>query len=216
MPRSARPRSPPASMSIARSRSRRGLKDGVALIAARAGRRACRVGCAPDTVLGAAVQEARRRVDAGGDRQAASRRRLDPVARDGGLASQSRLLLPAGRRAGLRHGPLLHLDAGPAARARVHRVVATGQIGFAERIITTETSPLKGTTIKVETLTTVQALLDFASGTQITFMASWDVWNHGMLPIEIHGTEASLRVPGPQLVRRRRSPSPSRARPGPP
>ena len=79
----------------------------------------------------------------------------------------------------------------------VASVQATGQIGFAERIVTTPGSPMLGQTIKVETLTYVQGLLDFVSGAQVTFLASWDVWKHGIPPIELHGQTASLRLPDP-------------------
>ena len=79
----------------------------------------------------------------------------------------------------------------------VATVQAMGQIGFAERIVTTPDSARLGQTIRVETLTSVQALLGFASGAQVTFLASWDVWRHGVLPIELHGETASLRVPDP-------------------
>ena len=54
-----------------------------------------------------------------------------------------------------------------------------------------------GQTIKVETLTSVQALLEFHSGAQVTFLASWDVWKHGVLPLELHGESGSLRAPDP-------------------
>ena len=54
-----------------------------------------------------------------------------------------------------------------------------------------------GQRIKVETLTSVQALLEFHSGAQVTFLASWDVWKHSVQPIELHGQKASLRVPDP-------------------
>eukprot|EP01037_Dinobryon_pediforme_P035650 gene35650-42151_t len=76
-------------------------------------------------------------------------------------------------------------------------VQASGQIGIAERVVTTEGSPIKGQAILVETLTTLHALLEFASGAQVTFLASWDVWKHGVQPIELHGETASLRVPDP-------------------
>jgi len=76
-------------------------------------------------------------------------------------------------------------------------VQASGQIGFAERLVTTPGSTLLGQRIKVETLTTVQALLEFQSGAQVTFLASWDVWRHGVQPIELHGEKASLGVPDP-------------------
>ena len=39
--------------------------------------------------------------------------------------------------------------------------------------------------------------LDFVSGAHVTFMASWDVWKHGIPPIELHGQDASLRLPDP-------------------
>jgi len=76
-------------------------------------------------------------------------------------------------------------------------VVAMSQSGFAERIVTAENSPFKGQRIKVETPTSVQAVIEFVSGAQITFLASWDVWAHGQLPLELHGTNASLRIPDP-------------------
>ena len=63
--------------------------------------------------------------------------------------------------------------------------------------MTAPESPVRGQSIKVETLTDVHALLDFKSGAHVTFMASWDVWKHGVPPIELHGQLASLRLPDP-------------------
>jgi predicted dehydrogenase len=54
----------------------------------------------------------------------------------------------------------------------ISEVSAVGQIGFAERTITAKNSPLFGQTIPVKVLTSVQALIRFASGTQVTFLAS--------------------------------------------
>lgn len=79
----------------------------------------------------------------------------------------------------------------------VASVQAAGKIGFEERIVTTPGSPARGQSIKVETLTDAHALLDFASGAHVTLMASWDVWKHGVPPIELHGQKASLRLPDP-------------------
>jgi predicted dehydrogenase len=79
----------------------------------------------------------------------------------------------------------------------VDSVQAVGQIGFPERTVTTPASPLVGQKIKVETLTSAQALLEFKSGAQVTFLASWDVWKHGVPPIELHGQTGSLRAPDP-------------------
>ena len=79
----------------------------------------------------------------------------------------------------------------------VASVQASGQIGFAKRVVTAADSPFVGQSIKVETLTSVQALLQFVGGAQITFLTSWDVWKHGAAPIELHGEKASLRLPDP-------------------
>ena len=59
-------------------------------------------------------------------------------------------------------------------------------IGFPERVVTAE-SPRKGHRILVETPTHVMALLEFASGAQVTFCMSWDVWKHGHPAIELYG-----------------------------
>jgi predicted dehydrogenase len=170
------------------------LADGVALIAA-AKSKGLRVGCAPDTVLGGAVQEARRRMDNGeigtpllGLTSVLSHGMEDWHPNPG-------FFFRAGGGPVFDMGPYylttLVTLLGPAAS-----VVAMGQIGFAERIVTAK-GPEQGRAIKVETLTTLQALLQFRSGAQITFLASWDVWAHGLLPIELHGTAGSMRVPDP-------------------
>ena len=54
----------------------------------------------------------------------------------------------------------------------VASVQAAGKIGFEERVVTAPESPMRGQSIKVETLTDVHALLDFKSGVHVTFMAS--------------------------------------------
>jgi predicted dehydrogenase len=171
------------------------LEDGIRLMKL-AHTKGLRVGAAPDTVLGASVQEARRQIDAGTIGK--------PLI---GVIS----VLSHGMenwhpnpgfffRAG--GGPVF--DMGPyylttlvTLLGPVESITAAAQVGFAERVVTAENSPIKGSSIKVETPTSVQALLQFRSGAQISFIASWDVWNHGMLPIEIHGTRGSMRVPDP-------------------
>ena len=171
------------------------VADGVKVMqAARA--KGLRVGAAPDTVLGASIQEARRLIDAGGIGK--------PLSGTAAFLSHGMehwhptpgfFFRPGG-------GPVF--DMGPYYLSAlitlfgpIANVQASGQIGFAERIVTTKNSPIKGQSIKVETLTSLQALLQFAGGPQVAFLASWDVWKHGMLPLELHGTDASLRVPDP-------------------
>jgi predicted dehydrogenase len=171
------------------------LEDGVRLLEAAAAAN-LRVGAAPDTVLGAGIQTARALIDQG-------------------RIGKPLLGLAAILSHGMEHwhpnpffffqpgaGPIF--DMGPyylttlvTLLGPVASVIATAQTGFAERVITTKTSPHLGQSIKVATPTSAQALLEFHNGAQVTFLASWDVWKHGLPPIELHGTEASLRVPNP-------------------
>ncbi|MBB4004364.1 Gfo/Idh/MocA family protein [Aurantimonas endophytica] len=171
------------------------VADGEAILAAAAARQ-LRVGAAPDTVLGAAIQEARRQIDAG-----VIGKPLVGVASvlshgmENWHPDPTFFFKPGG-------GPVL--DMGPYYLSTlvnllgpVHSVQASGQIGFENRIVTTPHSPILGQEIRVEVLSTVQALLEFDSGAQVTFLASWDVWKHGLRPLELHGTAGSLRVPDP-------------------
>lgn len=78
----------------------------------------------------------------------------------------------------------------------VRRVQAVATSGQDERLITAE-GPKQGTTFKVGTPTSVLSLLEFHCGATITFGTSWDVFRHSNQPIELHGTEGSLRLPDP-------------------
>ncbi len=171
------------------------VADGERIIAA-ARERKLRVGAAPDTVLGAGVQQARALVDTG-----AIGKPLTGLAAVMSHGMEDWHPNPAFFfRAGA--GPVF--DLGPyylstlvTLLGPVATVQASGQIGFGERIVTTPGSAALGERIKVETLTSVQALLEFSSGAQVTFLASWDVWKHSVPPIELHGQKASLRLPDP-------------------
>ena len=166
-------------------------------VLAEAEARGLMVGCAPDTFLGAGGRLARRLIDEGAV---------------GRVLSGAAFILSHG----MEHwhpdpefffkpgaGPVL--DVGPytitalvnllGPVARVHAVTSTG---FAERVVTAD-GPRKGDRIKVETPTTLLSLLEFADGPQVSFNASWDVWKHGHPPIELYGTEGSVRVPDPNF-----------------
>ncbi|CAE6835903.1 Gfo/Idh/MocA family protein [Paraburkholderia nemoris] len=148
-----------------------------------------RVGCAPDTFLGAAHQACRAAVDDG--------RIGRPVG--GAVAVLSRgmeswhpnpeFFFKAG-------GGPIH-DVGPYYVTQlvdllgpVARVTACATIGMSQRVVSSE--PLKGQVIDVEVPTTVNGVLQFAGGANVTLSASWDVWSHHRAPIEIYGTEGSL------------------------
>jgi predicted dehydrogenase len=173
------------------------LADGERIVAAAAAKGVA-VGCAPDTILGPGYQEARALIDSG-----AVGRPLTALAAvlshgyEHWHPSPAFYYQPGG-------GPVFdmgpyYLSALVSLLGPVAEVQAVGQIGFAERIVTTPGSPNLGQTIRVETLTSAQALLTFANGAQATFLASFDVWRHGLAPIELHGEAASLRLPDPNF-----------------
>lgn len=72
----------------------------------------------------------------------------------------------------------------------------TGQ-GFDTRTI--GSGPRIGETVPVGTPTSIHALLQFASGAQITMGSSWDVAAHRHHPMELYGTDASVYVPDPNF-----------------
>jgi predicted dehydrogenase len=169
------------------------LQDGVGLME-EAEAKGLRVGCAPDTILGAGLQTAKALIDEG---------RVGPIIT--GLA--------AVMTKGMEHwhpnpapfyqkgaGPVL--DLGPyyisaltALLGPVSELRAVGQISPVERRF--GEGPKKGETFSVGTFTTLNTILTFAEGAIISFLASWDVWRHGVRPIELHGTLASIRIPDP-------------------
>jgi predicted dehydrogenase len=170
------------------------LEDGVAIVET-AERNRLRVGSAPDTFLGAGLQSAKKKIDQG---------------EVGTVLSGLAVIMSRG----MEHwhpnpaffyqkggGPVL--DIGPyyisalvALLGPIMSVRATGQISPLERRYGAE-GPNKGKIFPVETFTTINAVLTFASGANISFIASWDIWRHGVRPIELYGTLASLRVPDP-------------------
>ncbi len=166
-------------------------------VVAEADARKLKVGCAPDTFLGAGGRLARSLIDQGAIGK--------PLVATAFVMSHGMehwhpdpefFFKPGG-------GPVL--DMGPYyittlvnLLGPVKRVVATTASGFDERIVTTD-SPQKGKRIKVETPTTALALLEFVNGAQVVYGTSWDIWKHNLPAIEIHGTDGSLRVPDPNF-----------------
>lgn len=156
-----------------------------------------RVGCAPDTFMGASHQACRRALDAGAIGTA-----VGGAAVIMGHGAESWhpnpefFYKPGG-------GPVL--DMGPYYVTQlvnllgpVRRVAGLATTGNPTRTITSE--PLKGTLIQVDVPTTVNGLLEFACGANVSLSASWDVWKHNRTsPIEIYGTEGTLLCPDPNF-----------------
>ena len=66
-----------------------------------------------------------------------------------------------------------------------------------ERIITSE--PRKGEKIKVETPTTLMGTLEFHNNAKIQYFCSWDVWKHKHSTIELYGLDGSMIIPDPNF-----------------
>jgi predicted dehydrogenase len=158
-------------------------------------RRNLALGSAPDTFLGAAGRLARRLMDDGAiGKVVAGTAFMMTRGMEHWHPNPQFYYQPGG-------GPVLDMGPyyitmlvnllGPA-----RRVMAMSTIGSAERLITAA-GPRAGETFSVGTPTTIMATLEFASGAIVTLGKSWDVFRHGNPPIELHGTEGSLRLPDP-------------------
>jgi predicted dehydrogenase len=170
------------------------VEQGRALVAAAAQRRLA-IGSAPDTFLGAAGRLARQLVDAGAiGRPVTGTAFMMGRGMEHWHPNPAFYYQPGG-------GPVL--DMGPYYLSMLvnllgpaRRVLAMTSTGSPERLITAA-GPLKGTRFAVGTPTTINALVEFASGALVTIGMSWDVFRHSIPPIELHGTEGSLRLPDP-------------------
>ena len=153
-----------------------------------------RIGCAPDTFLGAGLQTCRALIDQGaiGEPVGGTAFILGP-----GVESWHPDPSSFYKKGG---GPLFdmgpfYLTALTTLIGPVRRVCASARISFPERQISSQ--PLAGQKIQVETPTHIAVILDMESGPIITLTASFDVQAHTMPAIEIYGTEATLSLPDP-------------------
>jgi predicted dehydrogenase len=153
-----------------------------------------RIGCAPDTFLGAGLQTCRKLLDDGAIGE--------PVAAVAFMTGRGMEMWhpnpdffyqPGG-------GPMF--DMGPyylttlvSMLGPVRRLTGSARISFPERLITSE--PLAGTKIKVNTPTHVSGVLDFVGGSVATVIMSFDVWAANLPYIEVYGSEGSLGLPDP-------------------
>ena len=170
------------------------VEDGLHLKALADGK-GLRVGCAPDTFLGGAHQQARQLIDEGRvGIITAGTAHVMSHGMEHWHPNPDFFFLPGA-------GPML--DIGPYYIANlvnligpVRRVAALASAATPTRTILTE-GPRKGETLPVRTPTNIHALLEFESGATITVSTSWDVWAHRHPNMELYGTEGSLFVPDP-------------------
>jgi len=171
------------------------LEEGAEL-AQIAGETGLRVGSAPDTFLGGAHQLARHLVDKGAVGKVTSGTCfVQSPGMEMWHPNPDFFFQPGG-------GPIL--DLGPYYISNlvqllgpVKRVTAMSSSASEYRTITSE--PRYGEKIKVETPTTIHAIMQFHSGALITFGSSWDVWQHGHSNMELYGQTGTLHIPDPNF-----------------
>ncbi len=167
-------------------------------VLARAADRGLRVGCAPDTVLGAGVQTSRAILDAG--------EIGTPVAFQANLICgghehwhpSPEFYYQVGGGPMFDMGPY-YLHALITLLGPVRRVTGMTRISFPTRLVTSR--PKHGTVLTVEIPTHIVAALEFHSGVTGTLTTSFDV-KHGSTPpcIEIYGSDGTLSVPDPNTT----------------
>ena len=158
--------------------------------------RGVQVGCAPDTFLGGAHQQARALVDEGAiGRIVSGTCHVMGHGMEHWHPNPDFFFKPGA-------GPVL--DIGPYYVANlinligpVRRVTAFASTPRERREITSE--PRRGQYVTVETPTTIHAVLEFRNGAIVTLGASWDVEAHQHSNMEIYGTDGSLYVPDPNF-----------------
>ncbi|ULH17222.1 Gfo/Idh/MocA family oxidoreductase (plasmid) [Deinococcus sp. KNUC1210] len=168
-------------------------EDGQAILET-AARLGLRVGCAPDTFLGAGLQTARELLDAG------------TIGRPVGAAAffmgsgPERWHPDPGFFYQPGAGPLF--DMGPyyltalvSLLGGVTRVSGSASRAHEERVI--GSGARQGERVPVATPTHVTAQLEFGSGVSATFIASFDVQASELPRIELYGTEGTLSLPDP-------------------
>jgi predicted dehydrogenase len=153
-----------------------------------------RVGCAPDTFLGAGIQSCRELIDAGTIGQPIAATAFFTCPGHERWHPAPEFYYQVGGGPMLDMGPY-YLTAlvnllGPAVS-----VSGTTRVTHPERTITSQ--PLSGTKIKVEVATHVSGTVAFANGAVATVLTSFDVWGATLPFIEIYGSEGSLSVPDP-------------------
>lgn len=157
-------------------------------------KRKLRLGCAPDTFMGAGLQTCRKLLDEGAIGE--------PVAATAAVLLHGHehwhpnpeFYYQAGGGPMFDLGPY-YLTALVALLGPVRRAAGMARVSFPERTITS--GARSGTRIPVEVPTHVAGLLELASGPIATIVTSFDVWSHTVPLLEIYGSEGTLSLPDP-------------------
>ncbi len=153
-----------------------------------------RVGCAPDTFLGAGIQTCRKLIDDGWIGEPIGAVAFFTCRGHERWHPDPEFYYEVGGGPVLDMGPyyitaLINL-LGP-----VRRVSGSARKSFETRTITSQ--PKYGKVIPVEVPTHVAGTLDFATGAVATIMVTFDVWEAELPRMEVYGTLGTLSVPDP-------------------
>jgi predicted dehydrogenase len=170
------------------------LEDGKRILAV-AEARGLKVGCAPDTFLGAGIQTCRRLILDGAIGE--------PVAATAFMMARGHEVWHPSPEFYYQKGGGPMFDMGPyyltalvALIGPIREIAGMTSISFPERTILSE--PKKGTKIQVEVPTHIAGTMRFANGAVGTIITSFDIPGGSSLPhIEIYGSQGTLQVPNP-------------------
>lgn len=159
-----------------------------------AAQRNLKVGCAPDTVLGAGIQTCRKLVDDGeiGAPVGAHAFMLCPGHESWHPSPEFYYERGGGPMFDM--GPY-YLSALVTLFGGIESVFASARITFPTRTIVSE--PKRGKTFEVETPTHIAGILNFENGAVGVLTTSFDVQRSTLPCIEVYGTEGSICVPDP-------------------
>lgn len=169
------------------------LEDGCKTLKA-AAEKGVLVGCAPDTVLGAGIQTARKLVDEGAIGQVVGCNAFMMCPGHESWHPSPEFYYEIGGGPMFDMGPY-YLTALVTMLGPVKRVSGMAAATFPTRTITSQ--PKHGKVVPVETPTHIVGILQFAGGAIGQITTSFDVCAHTMPCIEVYGSEGSLLVPDP-------------------
>ena len=153
-----------------------------------------RVGCAPDTFLGAGLQTCRKLIDDGWIGKPVAATAFMTGHGPEGWHPDPHFFYQVGGGPMFDMGPY-YLTALVSLLGPVKRVTGSARVSFPERTITSQ--PHYGEVIKVEIPTHIAGVMDFEGGAVATLVTSFDVWKSNLPHIEIYGSEGSLSCPDP-------------------
>ncbi|MFT5377427.1 MAG: putative dehydrogenase [Candidatus Latescibacterota bacterium] len=161
-------------------------------VLAKAKEKGLRVGCAPDTFLAGAHQHCRQLIETGSIGQA--------VAAFGTVCGHGPDAYHANPHFFYEEGAGPMLDQGVYVitallplLGRVKTVSARAQIGIDDRTVLSE--PRFGEKIEVKTPTHLVCALEYEGGGMANLMISWEIWASRLPPMEIYGSEGTIRLP---------------------